>query len=188
MNQPSTKIAQFLILFVIGVIAVKSAIHADFFAPKNYKGKGYAVKIPEGWKIMKEPKGVVYPQGVGVVKFVPKGAAKQTERPDVYISIYTRKLKTPIWIEDEFPDILQSVKKAGFQVMDKGEIKLDGKIAKWLVYHDKRTPALVLEFYLDTDSNLFYKIQYFAHPDKFNKYRLAFEELKDSFKYRFSLY
>ena len=65
---------------------------------------------------------------------------------------------------------------------------LDEKLAKWLVYYDKKVPALVLEFYMVTDNNIFYKIQYSARPDKFNKQRAAFEELKDSFKYRFSLY
>jgi hypothetical protein len=35
---------------------------------------------------------------------------------------------------------------------------------------------------------MFYKMQYSAHPDKFNQLRRSFEELKDSFKFRFSLF
>ena len=120
--------------------------------------------------------------------FVPKEIDLKIEEPDSYISILTKKLTTPIWVEDEFPDILMSIQKAGYKIMDKGEIKIDDVISKWVVYHDKQTPTLVLEFYMVTDNSIFYKIQYSTHPDRFNKLRKSFEELRESFKFRFSLY
>jgi hypothetical protein len=188
MEQTSTKLTKALIIFVVGVFLIKNATSSGIFEPKDHKGKGYYVKVPSGWKKVKQQKGVVYPEGVEVVLFVPRNIDVKYEEPDVYISIFSKKLTSPIWIEDEFPTILSSIKRQGYQIMDKGEIMLDDKIAKWLVYHDKKTPALVLEFYMVTDNNIFYKMQYSAHPNKFSKNRPAFEELKDSFKYRFSLY
>ena len=49
MSQPSEKIATFLVLFVVGVFIIKSAGNAGLFEARSYKGKGYYVKIPEGW-------------------------------------------------------------------------------------------------------------------------------------------
>lgn len=188
MEQASKKITRFLVIFVVAVFLIKNATSSGFFEAKDHKAKGFYVKVPQGWKKVKKQKGVIYPEGVEVVMFVPKGIDVTREQPDVYISIFTKKLSTPIWIEDEFPNILRSIEKGGYKIMDKGEIKLDGRISAWVVYHDKKTPALVLEFYMVTDNSMFYEIQYSAHPDKFNKERRAFEELKRSFKFRFSLY
>ena len=188
MEKASTKLTKILVIFIVGVLLIRNAMSSGVFDAKGHKGKGFYVKIPEGWKRVKKQKDVVYPEGVTVVMFVPKGVDVKHEQPDVYISIFVKKLTTPIWIEDEFPEILSSIRKSGCKIMDKGELKLGGKIAQWVVYHDKKTPALVLEFYMVTDSSVFYKMQYSAHPDKFNKERGAFEELRDSFKFRFSLY
>ena len=188
MEKASTKLTKALVIFIIAVFLIKNATSSGIFEAKDHKGKGFYVKIPKGWQKVKKQKDVVYPEGVTVVMFVPKGINVANEQPDVYISIFTKKLSTPIWIEDEFPEILNSIKKSGYKIMDKGEIKLNEKIAEWVVYHDKKTPALVMEFYMVTDNSVFYKMQYSAHPDKFNKERRAFEELKDSFKFRFSLY
>jgi len=188
MEQPSSKLTKILFLFIVGVFIIKSANNAGFFEAKNYKGKGYYVDIPVGWKKVKKQKGAVYPEGVAVVMFVPKGTDLKKGEPDAYISIFTKKLTSAVWIEDEFPNILASVRSSGYQIMDKGDIKIGGEISKWMVYRDEKTPALVLEFYIITDANVFYKIQYSAHPDKFNELRKSFEELKESFKFKFILY
>ncbi len=177
-----------MIAFIIAILVIKNATSSGIFKAKDHRGKGYYVKIPRGWKKVKKQKGVVYPDGVAVVMFVPNRINVAREVPDMYISIFTKRLTTPIWVEDEFPDILKSIHDSGYRIMDKGEIKLDGTISKWVVYHDKKMLALILEFYMVTDNNVFFKIQYSAHPDKFNKERIAFEELKDSFKFRFSMF
>lgn len=188
MNEPSKNIAKFLIIFISVVFFIKIISGSSIFVSKNHKGKGYSVRIPEEWKKVKEEKGVFYPAGVENVTFVPKSIDLGIQKPDLFISIYTRKLSTPIWIEDEFPDILKSLHEEGFRIMDRGEIKLDDVISNWVVYHDKKIPALVLEFYMVTDTSIFYKIQYSAHPDKFNVYRPVFEKFKENFKFRFTLY
>jgi hypothetical protein len=188
MKQPSERISRFLFLFIIGVIIVKSFSGSVFFEPKNHKGRGFFVRIPEGWTQVKKKKGEVYPQGTDFVRFVPRGIDPDVVKPEATISIYTKKLTTPIWIEDEFPDIVASLRGSGFDVRDKGEIKVDDKISYWVVYYDRTNNLLNLEFYIVSDNNNFFKMQYSAVPDKFQHYRRSFEELKNSFKFRFSLY
>lgn len=188
MAQPSEKITKLLIFFIVGVFIVKSLTGSGIFESKNHKGKGYFVRIPEGWSKVKKEKGVVYPQGVDFVQFLPKGINLEIERPDASISIYSKKLTTPIWIEDEFPDIVNSLRETGFDVRDQGEIKVDGKISRWVVYFDRPNYLLNLEFYIVSDNNMFFKIQYSADADKFQQSRHSFEELKNSFKFKFSLY
>ena len=170
------------------MILIKIFGGSGLFTPKSYKGKGYFVKIPVGWKILKKKKGAIIPKDVQVVTFVPEETDPKEDDPGTFITIFTKKLSTPVWIEDEFPDILNSIAKAGFKILDKGEIKMDGVFSKWVVYHDEKTPALALEFYMVTDNSVFYKIQYMAPPDTFNALRGSFEELKASFRFRFSLY
>ena len=187
-SEPSEKITKFLILFIIGVLIIKSMSGAGLFEPKDHKGNGYFVKVPSGWKIVQKKKGMIYPKDVEVVMLVPRDTSPDEQSPDPLITIFSKKLSTPIWIEDEFPDILDSILKEGMDIKDKGEIKIDDKITSWVIYHDKKKPSLVLEFYMVTDNSIFIKIQYAADPAKFNLHRQSFEELKDSFKFRFALY
>jgi len=188
MSEPSERLTKFLVMFIIGVFIIKSLTGSGLFEAKTHKGKGYFVKIPEGWTRVKKEKGVAYPQGVEFVQFIPKGVDLEIEQPKATISIYSKKLTTPIWIEDEFPDIILSLRRAGYEIKDKGEIKLGKLISSWVVYYDRKAHVLNLEFYMVSENNMFFKIHFFADPDNFQKSRPALEELKDSFKFRFSLY
>jgi len=186
-SQPSEKIAKFLTLFIVGIFIIKGLSGAGFFEAKSHKGKGYFVRIPEGWSKVKKRKDVIYPQGVEIVQFIPKEIDLKTEEPGATISIYSKKLPAPIWIEDEFPNIVRSLREEGFEIKDKGDIKINEKIGAWIVYFDRKTPKLNLEFYMVSDNGIFYKIQYSADPDKFSTYRYAIEDLKASFQFKFSL-
>jgi len=188
MAEPSEKIARFLILFVVGVFILKELTGSGIFEATNHKGKGFFVKIPKGWSKVKEEKDVVYPKGVEFVQFVPGGVDLEKARLEATISIYSKKLVTPIWIEDEFPDIVQSLSEAGYEVKDKGEIKVDERISSWVVYYDRESDVLNLEFYMVSENNIFFKLQYSASSEKFQQNRRYFEELKDSFKFRFSVF
>jgi len=188
MRQPSEKIAKYLIIFVIAIVLIKSINGSGFFESKNYKGKGFKIRIPEGWTKIIIDKDAVYPQGTDFIELVPKGTNLELGPPLAIISVLSTRLETPIWIEDEFPDIVQSIRDAGHAVKDKGEIKIDEKTASWIVYLAASTPpALVLEFYIVTDNGTFIKLQYSADPDYFKQYRPYFEQFRESFKFRFSL-
>jgi len=186
-SQPSEKIAKFLTLFIAGIFIIKGLSGAGLLEAKSHKGKGYFVRIPEGWSKVKKRRGVIYPQGVEIVQFIPKEIDLKAEEPGTTISIYSKKLAAPIWIEDEFPNIVRSLREEGFEIKDKGDIKIDEKIGAWIVYFDHKIPKLNLEFYMVSDTGMFYKIQYSADPDKFQKNRYAIEALKDSFEFKFSL-
>ncbi|HQP10942.1 MAG TPA: hypothetical protein PKV41_06120 [Candidatus Omnitrophota bacterium] len=188
MEEASTKITKLLILFIVVIAVIKQASMGGFFEAEDHKGRGYYVRIPEGWKKIKPPKDVVYPDDIEVVTFIPKATGLDPQEPEAYISIFTKKLASALWIEDEIPEIRRSISQAGNKILDQGQIKIDGVISEWTVYHDLKAPALVLEFYMVTDSNIFYKLQYVAPPEKFNGLRRSFESLKESFKFRFSLY
>jgi len=188
MEQPSDKIVRYLVIFVVAVALIKVTSESGIFASSTHKGKGYLVIIPEGWKKVKQKKGAVLDKTVEILMIAPETIDTDNRRPDVFISIYSVKLSTPMWIEDEFPNILKELIDEGFKIMDKGEIKIDDVISKWVVYHDKKIPALNLELYLVTDSSMFYKMWYSAGPEQFNVFRSDFEKFKDSFKFRFSMY
>jgi len=188
MEQPSDKIVRYLIIFAIAVALIKVTSGSGIFASSIHKGKGYLVVIPDGWKKVKKKKDVVYPKGVEMVTLVPKTIDADRDVPEVFISILTKKLATPIWIEDEWPDILRALNESGMKIKDKGQIKIDEVTTQWVVYHDIKVPALVLEFYMVTDTSVFYKMQYSADPEKFNVFRPVFEEFKSTFKFRFSMY
>ena len=188
MAEPSEKIARFLILFVIGIFILKELTGSSIFESTNHKGKGYFVKIPLGWSKVKQEKGVVYPKGVEFVQLVPEGVDLESEQLEAVISVYSKKLTTPIWIEDEFPGIVQSLREEGYEVKDKGEIKVHERISSWVVYYDRESDVLNLEFYMVSENNIFFKLQYSAASDKFQPNRRYFEELKDSFKFRFSVF
>ena len=187
MAEPSEKIARFLVLFVIGVFILKELGGSSIFEATEHKGKGFYVKIPKGWSRVKQEKDVVYPKGVEFVQFVPAGIDLDNERLEAVVSVYSKKLVNPIWIEDEFPSIVQSLREAGYEVKDKGEIKVDERISSWVVYYDRESDVLNLEFYIVSESNIFYKLQYSASSEKFQENRRYFEEIKDSFKFRFSV-
>ena len=84
--------------------------------------------------------------------------------------------------------LLPNAEKSSKKFDKSVQLKIAEKISSWIVYYDRKTPALVLEFYIVSDNNMFFKLQYSADPDKFQKNRLSFEELKDSFKFRFGFY
>lgn len=187
MVQPSQRITQFLIFFVLAIVIFKNLSGSGFFESKNYKAKGFQVRIPETWTRVPKQKGVEYPRGTDFVQLVPEGTDLKAGKPKAIISLLSKRLEAPIWIEDEFPNILQSLGESGYDVKDKGEIKLDDKISNWVVYYDRKNDLLVLEFYVVTDNGTFIKMQYSADPENFKIYRPYFEQLRESFKFRFSI-
>ncbi len=184
---PSQKIARILMIFIIGVFFIKHLNGTGFFEPTSYKGRGYTVKIPEGWKKIKKEKGTRSSPGIHVVYFVPKETVLEGGAPDIFISIQSKKLVEPIWIEDEFPGMITALKRSGMDVKDHGKIEFNKMLSGWVVYHNKRIPALILEFYVVNENNMFYTMRYSSKPNQFNQSRHAFEELKDSFKFRFGV-
>jgi len=93
-----------------------------------------------------------------------------------------------MWLEDEMPEIINYLRQAGMYIIDKGEIKIDNEISKWVFFHDKRAQILTIEFYMILENNMFIKLQYSSKDTEFNKYRPEFEELKNNMKVKMTLF
>ena len=179
-------------IFIFLLIFIKYASGLSIFKSGKYQGEDFVVVVPVGWEQRKELGGKFKEQGsyekTELVTFIHEGIDLEVQDPPAKISITSRKLPHAVWIDDEWGDIIRSIRMAGMRVMDQGEIKIGGVISKWVVFHNKKMKTLHLEFYMITEKNMFYKLEYVTEDDKFGKYRPDFEFLKNSWEFKFSLF
>ena len=160
-----------LILFVVGKI-----ISARLQGAPIYKGPWYTVAVPEGWDKKKEEDEIIFLCPVEDV---------YADVPEAMFSIYAKKVPgTPLWLDDLFIEVIESLQGADGKILDKGEIKIDGEIGNWVLFRSDDPPLVILSFYLVDDNNRFTKIQYITQPDDFKKYRPEFEKFRASFKFK----
>lgn len=159
------------------------------FSSGRVKGPGFSVEAPEGWKKGENEEDMfsISDEKPEIVTFTKTNNILNTNNPDATISIFSQKITTPLWIEDEFPNILQSLAENSFTVLNRGQIKIDDKVNYWALYEDNQETYLNFEFYYFTDSQIFVKIKYKAKQAYFDEYRPDFEKMKDTFKYRFGI-
>ncbi len=186
---------KFVKAFLLGIILVELLSGCYLFPSDKYKykGKGFSVKFPIGWKKIKQPAdpGVIFtstfkPHSVTFItpqeiSYFNRYADQIDQIPEASISVYANKLSASIWLEDEFNNILEALSKHA-HILDHGQVTIDNQIADWLIYRYDEIPTITLEFYIVTDFNIFYKIIYSTHVDKFKTYRDQFEVMKASFK------
>ncbi len=176
------------IVFSIFVLVVLAAFTGGCGkTPGFHRGDGFTVNFPPSW--IKNKDWVVEPRFNLKSKFEPYSVTYVTPEQDpdtlepyASISIYRTKPDMQIWLEDEFPNIVDTFYNNGYDVLDKGEVKIDNQLAKWLVYRDNRKGLLNLEFYIVNDNNVLFRIQYCARDDKFSQYRPLFEGVRESIK------
>jgi hypothetical protein len=185
------KLKTFLVLLFVFVFLLNAGKKSGWFEPKLIDGNGYKMDFPVGWIRNTEETKDIRMEGslyeTQIITYDSPQKDPKTGEPEARLQMYARKLESAMWIEDEWVDIVSSIRKARFIILDKGEIKLDGEISKWLVFHDQKRTALILEFYFVTDSNVFYKIRYVGTPKGFSKHRPDFEEAKSTFKLKMNL-
>ncbi len=182
-----------LIWFIVILIFAKYFSSLESFQSRKYKAKGYEVIVPAGWKhskkYSKKIKSKNSYQETYIAVFVPVGQERRKEGElEAKISVISMKLESAMWLEDEWPGIIMAIRRAGMKVIDKGEIKIDTKISKWVFFHDKRAKILTIEFYIITENNMFFKLQYSTQDTKFKDYRQGFEKFKNNFKIIFSIF
>jgi len=103
----------------------------------------------------------------------------KTGTPEASISLFAQKLEEVTWMEDLYPVILREYHRAGYKIIDKGEVMIDGKnVFKWILCKNMSRDEVAMDFYHVSESSIFYKIQYASHVKTFNKYRKFFEEAK----------
>ena len=192
MIQPERLLRNIILTFVV-LIALKFSIgNSALFKSDKYTGMAYSIKIPQGW-IMKRNEG---DPGLFMTNYNSMGKIlfeTPEKRPDTDISVATitiieAKLKTPAWLDDIFPEVLQSLSQMRAKIKQKGEIKMDGQIAKWVLYKARKSKDLNLEFYVADEKTGMFKMVYSSDPAGFMKYRKSFEAVRDSFLFSRALW
>jgi len=181
-----------IIFFVI--LAVMAAQYWNSYKQSQsmfYRGKRFSMDFPAGWDRTDEDYDtIMYSSEVGSPEIVAFSTpvAKPTDRPEATISATALKLESALWIEDQFIDIIKALHKSGFKIIDKGEVRIEGQLAKWVFVEAPRRKMVVIEFYMIDDGNIFYKIQYSATPRGFSKFRKIFEQSKSTFRFKMAIF
>lgn len=162
-----------------------------------YKGQGYTIEFPVGWsdyeKVNPQKKKKKFAMEdrmtAKTVTYVTEEVDYETGAFAASMSITSMKLSASAWIEDEWGKIVASIAEYGNKIIDKGEIKIDEELAKWVFYESRpEDNAVSFEFYMITEGNMFYKISYTALRTSFDKYRAEFEKSKDTMKIKKGLF
>ncbi|MBU0467906.1 MAG: hypothetical protein KKD07_08650 [Candidatus Omnitrophica bacterium] len=179
---------------VVIVFAVKFLFSMGTFDSVTYKGTGYTINFPTGWKTTKEELvdiGVYFVsvEDKDVVTFYPEGFLNpESGQPEVHMTIASGKLASPAWIQDLWPDIVKAIIDSKVRLIDKGEIKINGQISKWVLFLENGNKKWRLEFYVCDEKNGFIKIIYAADQKEFAEYRKVFEDSKETFLFKMGLF
>lgn len=197
----SDKILGALLKFCLVILFLKFVVFGAWLKSPTHKGPGYSILKPVGWEVIEDATGVqpifAANEKPDVVMFArpekippsgqrfPEGKSPPagTPVPEATIAVLVVKMANPIWIEDEFPTLLDALAKAGYHVLDHGQIKVDNEIFEWVLYKDPTGSLVNLEFYYVNELNKLFKLQYQATPDAFKTYRPVFESTKETFKF-----
>ena len=154
--------------------------------PNFFKGQSFTFQHPAGW--VKEEREMYPPFDLKsrtkkfYIAFDCPEKDPQTGQAVASISFFVIKPTMQVWLEDQFAELIQMFASNGFEVLDRGEIKIDDQISNWIVYRDPQNHTLNLEFYVVNDNNILFRIQYSAREDKFAFYRQTFEVARNSIK------
>ena len=179
---------------VLVLFAIKYFIGIGTFKTTTHKGIGYSIKYPLGWKKIKEESdlGVFVTATIdkNVATFIPSeiDSTATAGKPGATVIVASAKLSDPSWIEDLWPDIMAAIIRSGVKVIDKGEIKIEKQIAKWVLFQERAAKIWHLEFYFTDEKNGFYKIMYIAEPRAFDPHRKTFEEGRSPFQFVFGFF
>ena len=183
----SDKIIGALLKFCFAVLFLKYVVFGSWMKSPIHKGPGYSVLKPVGWEVITEDTGVqpffAANEKPNVVQFATPEKILGTDVPQASIAILVVKLANPTWIDEEFPSLLEALKKVDCFIFDHGQIKIDEQIFYWVFYREPTDTVVSLEFYYVNDLNKLYKIQYQAATPLFKDYRPVFESTKDTFKF-----
>ena len=177
-------------IFLLIVVTACAAPGCKFFNRTNYyKGEKYSIVFPSGWhKIQRNIEPTLSTielksPALEVVVVSPDTDLENLQLLKASIGVQVLKPSRAIWIEDELPYIKEFLEQSGYTIIEKGQIKIDEQIANWLLYYDADQTVLTMDFYIATEFNIIYRIQYKTNFDHFNDYRPQFEAAKDTFKF-----
>ncbi|MFP4472659.1 MAG: hypothetical protein ACLFPX_02140 [Candidatus Omnitrophota bacterium] len=161
-----------ILVLVLIIFAARAAVH-NLHDPFRYKGPWYTVNRPVGWKVEEVENEVLFksPKTRGAV-------------PEAIFSIYGIKPEQAIFMEDFFAEVLEQLRYQKGELLDKGQIEIDGQVSHWTLFKNRTPPLAILTFYTVDDFNRLTKIQYIAPYQTFDDYREKFDAFKDSFQFK----
>jgi len=171
----------FLILIVVAVV-FRTMIYPKLFDPTHLRASNFSLTIPEGWEVYEEPF-IEYEEDVEVVVLAPSELInpalysefeyfvdeETVQVPTTIIKIYSKWLKLPIWLEGEFPEILNGLRRMGRVIVKKGRVKMGDFDAFWCLTENRNRTNVTLEYYVVGKGNKFVKLEYNSIPREFDK-------------------
>lgn len=162
------------VLALVFLIFIVRMITSHIYDPTIYRGPWYKVKIPEGW--VKEV------QEDEVVFKTPK--KDFLGNPEAFFSIYGYQSRGALFMDLFLPDILESLAKQDGELLQKGQVKIDGVVASWTLFRHNDPDLIVWTFYAIDEHNRLTKVQMITKSEYFKRYRPVFEEFRDSIKFK----
>ena len=172
-------------LIFIVILIVSTFTLGGCFPKNKYRGKGYIVSVPAGWK-----KGAPLEKSfIEISKYKPELVTFDSpgrdsfDDPEATISIYTQRFDDPIWVEDITKLISRWVKNQGYVILGEGKINYEEDVGFSVNYREQYTDKTYLDFYFTTDGKIFLVVTYATTLDKFKKYIPDFETFRNSVEF-----
>lgn len=162
------------LLFLIVILFVAKLVAGRIYDPTVHRGPWYSVKIPVGWQKQVE----------GDEVFFRSPEKDALGNPGAVFSIYGHQSKGALFIEDFFEEVIAALSQQRGQILQRGEIKIDNEISRWVLFRMDDPEWIIWTFYVVDDFNRLTKIQFLSKPKDFAAYRPVFEEFKDSIRIR----
>jgi len=163
-----------LFKFAILVLILKFGI-AHFMDQSVHKTKWYQVDVPEGWT--KKVSG-------DEVAFISPDENILTGMPDAIFSIFGEKSTGSLFLGDIIIEVIEQYLKMDGKIVNRGEIKIDGLVAKWILFRNADPDLMIMTFFMVDDFNRLIRIQFTTGAKDFQKFRPIFEKFKDSLKFK----
>ncbi len=163
-----------LINFVIAMVILKFII-GHFMDQSVHRTKWYKVDVPPGWTKKVDGEETV---------FIAPDENIMTGLPDAVFSIYGEKSEGSLFLPDILGEVMQEYMRMDGQILNRGEIKIDGLVSKWILYRNNDPDLMVMTFFIVDDFNRLIRIQFTTASSDFSKYRPVFEKFKDSIEFK----
>jgi len=187
-----TKLVISICLIVLFIPMILSVSGCREFRKGRYNSSRYYMEAPYRWRPGEWYVPTIMPvepdYETRTFTLVSPEKYKGTKEPEASISLISLKLSTASWLDDIWPIIKRETMRSGFKILDSGEIVIGGQISQWMVIQSEELNVVILEFYAISDASIFYKIQYAARPEAFNKHRRSFEAAKTTLKIKESFF
>jgi len=138
------------------------------FKPKRYRGHGYTIIQPKGWKMKKEKFSTF---NLLVSEEIPSAIVFYSpEKDPIYgesvakIELISQNFTKGVFIEDITPQLYGELRRQKKTILKKGEIKVDNEKSSWVLYRDNEKDLVTIEFYLISNAKIFYKLRIVSHP------------------------